>query len=57
MTRYGKHPRALRSPYWNFSISTRYKLNFRSLSTRQHESALLAHDAHTSSKSHHELNI
>jgi hypothetical protein len=56
-TEYGKHPRASRSPYWNFSLSTRYKLNFRSLSTRQHERALSAQAAHTSPKSHHELNI
>jgi hypothetical protein len=54
---YGKHPRASRSSYWNFSLSTRYKLNFRCLSTRQHERALLAQEAHTSPKSHHELNF
>jgi hypothetical protein len=34
-----------------------YKLNFRSLCTRQYERALLAQEAHTSPKSHHELNI
>jgi hypothetical protein len=56
-TGYDKHPRASWSPYWNFSLSTRYKLNFRSLSTRQHECALLAQEAHTSLKSHHEVNI
>jgi hypothetical protein len=54
---YGKHPRALISSYWNFSLSTRYKLNFRSLSIKQHERALLAQETHTSLKSHHELNI
>jgi hypothetical protein len=56
-TRYDKHLRSLRSPYQKFSLSTRYKLNFRSLSIRQHECALLAQEAYTSSKSHHELNI
>jgi hypothetical protein len=44
-------------PYWNFSLSARYKLNFISLSTRQHECALLAQEAHTFPKSHNELNI
>jgi hypothetical protein len=47
-TSYGKHPRASRSlydklflksslcPYWNFSLSTRYKMNFKQvLSTRE----------------------
>jgi hypothetical protein len=57
MTGYGRHPRASRSPYWNFSLSTTYKLDFKSLSARQHERALLAQKAHTSPKSHHELNI
>jgi hypothetical protein len=28
-TGYGKHPRASRSIYWNISLSTEYKLNFR----------------------------
>jgi hypothetical protein len=55
-TRYNKYPVASRSPYWIFSLSMRYKLKFRSLITRQHECALLAQEAHTSPKSHHELN-
>jgi hypothetical protein len=49
MTGYVKHPRVLRSLYWNCLLRTRYKLNFRSLSTGQHEHALLAQGAHTSS--------
>jgi CBS domain containing-hemolysin-like protein len=70
MTRYNKYSGALRSLYWIlffsshlydnigfFSLSTRYKLNLRSLSTRQHECALLAQEAHTSPKSHHKINI
>jgi hypothetical protein len=56
-TGYSKHPKVSRSPYWNFSLSTGYKLNFWSLTTRQHERGLLAQEAHTSLKSHHELNI
>jgi hypothetical protein len=54
---YGTHLGALRSLYWNFSLSTRYNLNFRILSTRQHECALLAQVAHASLEFHHELNI
>jgi hypothetical protein len=57
MTGYDKHLGAWRSPYLNFSLNIRYKLNFRNLSTRQHERALFAQEAHTSPKSHHELNI
>jgi hypothetical protein len=34
-----------------FLLSTRYKLNFKSLSTRQHEHALLPRETHTSPKS------
>jgi hypothetical protein len=56
-SRYGKHIGASRSPYWNFSLNTKYKLIFRSLSTRQHERSLLAQEAHTSLKSYYELNI
>jgi hypothetical protein len=52
---YGELPEALTSSYWNFLLGISYKLKFRGLSTRQH--ALLAQEAHTSPKSHHELNI
>jgi hypothetical protein len=38
-------------------ISKEISLNFKSLSTRQHKCALLAQEAHTTPKSHHELNI
>jgi hypothetical protein len=54
---YGELPGASTSSYWNFLLGISYKLKFRGLSTRQHERALLAQEAHTSPKSHHELNI
>jgi hypothetical protein len=40
-----------------FSLSIEYKLNLGKFKHKTKERALLAQEAHTPSKSHHELNI
>jgi hypothetical protein len=57
MTEYVKHPGALISLYWNLHKAQNTDWILGKFNRKIKVCALLAQEAHTSLKSHHELNI